>query len=591
MKPGKILVALAASFSMALASVGGMGSETVHAQTNARLDREVLEIFYRSTGGDNWDDNTNWLSARPIGEWHGVTVDAAGRVTELWLSWNGLRGEMPSELGDLTKLRVLNLDFNNWLSGPIPSELGNLSNLEILSLRQNQMSGEIPPELGNLSNLGILDLFSNDLNGRIPPQLGNLANLEILSLGQNEWTGGIPSELESLKNLRLLNIRLSDLTGEIPPWLGNLLNLEFLQLEHNQLSGKIPTELGRLTNLTELDLIGNRLTGEVPAELANLPSLKRLALYGNELSGGGFPSHPSDRTVLATFYNATNGGNWSNNDKWLSDSPIVTWNGVVTDGQGRVVELDLWSNGILGEIPPELSSLSNLRILELRGNSLSGEIPSELGNLTNLEALALSQNRLTGEIPPELGNLPNLRFLLLRGNQLSGCIPAGLRGVLINDLDELGLAFCEKLLSGLQVTPHGLIQPFDPYHSRYTVAVLDSRVTIVPETPHPVTILFLHYRQDAAGNRIEEVVTDADPAMPGHQVDFSHEVPYVLVHVTFQGEQTSREYLIWALGILYDADEDGAIDRDEVIEGIEDYFADRLSRDEVIGLIELYFQG
>ena len=35
-----------------------------------------------------------------------------------------------------------------------------------------------------------------------------------------------------------------------------------------------------------------------------------------------------------------------------------------------------------GEIPAELSSLSNLE--RLNGNALSGEIPAELGSLSNL---------------------------------------------------------------------------------------------------------------------------------------------------------------------------------------------------------------
>ena len=48
-------------------------------------DRTVLIELYSATDGANWTNNTNWLSDRPIREWHGVTNDANGRVTGLYL--------------------------------------------------------------------------------------------------------------------------------------------------------------------------------------------------------------------------------------------------------------------------------------------------------------------------------------------------------------------------------------------------------------------------------------------------------------------------------------------------------------------------
>ena len=37
--------------------------------------RAVLVTLYEATDGANWNDNTNWLSAAPLGEWYGVTTD------------------------------------------------------------------------------------------------------------------------------------------------------------------------------------------------------------------------------------------------------------------------------------------------------------------------------------------------------------------------------------------------------------------------------------------------------------------------------------------------------------------------------------
>jgi len=42
----------------------------------------------------------------------------------------------------------------------------------------------LPSELGNLSNLGILNLGSNELS-ELPPEIGNLRNLYLLALGDN----------------------------------------------------------------------------------------------------------------------------------------------------------------------------------------------------------------------------------------------------------------------------------------------------------------------------------------------------------------------------------------------------------------------
>ena len=50
---------------------------------------------------------------------------------------------------------------------------------------------------------------------------------------------------------------------------------------------------------------------------------------------------------------------------------------------------------------------------------------------------------MSGPIPPALGELPALLRIELAGNDFSGCIPAGLRKVESNDLNGVGLPYCE----------------------------------------------------------------------------------------------------------------------------------------------------
>ena len=258
--------------------------DTAQDGASVASDRAALVALYNATEGASWTRDWNWLSDRPIGEWHGVTTNSDGRVAELDLSSNRLTGPIPAELGDLSNLRTLDL-ADNRLTGPIPAELGDLSNLQTLQLVDNRLTGPIPAELGDLSNLQTLQLAINRLTGPIPAGLSNLTNLELLSLSSNRLTGPIPAELGDLTNLELLSLSSNRLTGPIPAELGDLADLESLWLRSNHLTGPIPAELGDLADLESLWLRYNELTGPIPAELGNLTHLRDLYLGLNELTG------------------------------------------------------------------------------------------------------------------------------------------------------------------------------------------------------------------------------------------------------------------------------------------------------------------
>ena len=144
----------------------------------------------------------------------------------------------------------------------------------------------------------------------------------------------------------------------------------------------------------------------------------------------------SERMALGTLFDALGGSGWTRSDNWLTDVPLGEWYGVEVDSRGRVIGLRMaeWvdtedggqqkiGNGLTGPIPPELGSLTLLRVLDLSQNQLTGEIPPELGSLSHLRVLDLSQNRLEGKIPPELGRLSGLEVLQLVANRLTGMIP------------------------------------------------------------------------------------------------------------------------------------------------------------------------
>ena len=143
-KPATAIIIALAAFLIATLALA-CSSATPRAG-DVNTDRAALAALYNATNGSSWLVDTNWLSNGPLGEWHGVSTDADGRVAELDLDGKQLSGPIPSALGNLDNLQALSL-WGNQLSGSIPSELANLDNLRALSLGNNQFSGCVPVKL------------------------------------------------------------------------------------------------------------------------------------------------------------------------------------------------------------------------------------------------------------------------------------------------------------------------------------------------------------------------------------------------------------------------------------------------------------
>ncbi|XP_077235892.1 leucine-rich repeat protein kinase family protein [Tasmannia lanceolata] len=142
------------------------------------------------------------------------------------------------------------------------------------------------------------------------------------------------------------------------------------------------------------------------------------------LSSPTISSLQNDTQTLSIFRSQTDthstlAGNWTS-----SDACSGAWLGVRCTS-GRVTSLSLPSFSLRGPID-SLSSLDQLRFLDLHGNRrLNGSL-LPLSRCFNLKLLYLSGNDFSGQIPDEFSLMKRLIRLDLSDNNLSGPIPSGL---------------------------------------------------------------------------------------------------------------------------------------------------------------------
>ena len=450
-----------------------------------REDRTALVSFYHSTDGPGWSERYGWLDEGPLDEWYGVTTDSIGLVTKLEVARNGLAGDLPATVANLSRLVGLWMGGNQ-LTGRLPSSLTTLS---LHDLHFGETSICVPTEelfqewmssitsftgtdldcapvsdrdalvalyqsangeswrrsdnwlsdrplgtwygVASTSNDSVtaVRLAWNNLVGVIPREMGRLTSLESLQLNGNHLSGNIPEGIGSIGSLTTLALSGNSLTGRIPPEIGKLVNLVDLRLDGNQLSGTIPDEMGNLTKLRTLSLARNRLEGSIPEAIGRLRSLDSLYLNNNHLTG----SIPAEIGGLGNL-------------KVLSLSSNRIGGAIPRrmGDLGQLKKLLLYSNRLTGAIPPTIGRLANLTTLRLDYNDLDEAIPKEIGDLRNLHSLHLHGNRISGRVPPQLGRLENLQVLSIHGNILTGELPAEMSG--LTNLSEMD--FRRNMLSG-----------------------------------------------------------------------------------------------------------------------------------------------
>ncbi|KAH0646983.1 hypothetical protein KY290_034377 [Solanum tuberosum] len=369
-------------------------------------------------------------------------LDKCTQLVALSLSYNRFTGNLPREMGNMSKLQDMFLGWNK-LTGNIPSEIQNLRAIQHLSLRNNELVGTLPPTMGNLSTLVMIDIGANNLHGSIPTEFAKLVNLKEIYLGLNNISGQIPSSLYNISGLETIALAANELSGTLPSnFAHNFPNLNGLYLGLNQFSGTIPSSISNVSKLTFLDLGHNFLSGDVPRNLGNLQQLEVINLQWNQLTNDPSTRELSFLTSLSSCkhlkriqlgYNAFRGtfpkslafSNWSDSlDVFITSGNDITGEIPVEISKlSNLVWLGIGKNHLSGSIPHELGNMRKLQKLTLWKNKINGTIPESLCNMEVLFRLDLSENQLSDEIPSCLGNLSSLRELFLDSNALSSNIP------------------------------------------------------------------------------------------------------------------------------------------------------------------------
>ncbi len=172
-----------------------------------------------------------------------------------------------------------------------------------------------------------------------------------------------------------------------------------------------------------------------------------------------------ERSALVEFYFSSKGREWTVSTGWLDPSvDHCDWHGVECNDAsgGKIVKLELPSNGLSGTLTPRIADLRHLEVLDVTDNDVKvrrsglstlrclamfigfslnecfssdifvpislllrvnrqGSIP-EIALLSNLTRLKLSYNAFVGD-GAYFGGLSRLRLIHLHGNRLSGSIP------------------------------------------------------------------------------------------------------------------------------------------------------------------------
>jgi Leucine-rich repeat (LRR) protein len=356
---------------------------------------------------------------------------SSSHVLRVW-HFFGINGTIPDSIGDLTKLRILDLSKNN-LTGTIGHQILKLPVLERLLLNENTFFQPFP-NITSLPSLIEVDLSSTTTYGSIftsDPARVPQPNFSILRAANNpvKW---LP-ELIYWSNLTEIDFHSNQRRATLEPeWSTAFTKLQRLDLSDNHLGGEIPERFfDSMSSLSHVNLSHNMLTGPLPPSLPQ--SVREFVAFSNRFNGS-IPPNIIDQSLLYLDLhdNLIDGSIPPDLFRQSRETaPCLVWrfiHDVICPNKGiadtcnvlnrplehalcypRLQHLDLSRNLLTGSIPTTLNLNANLGYLNLGFNDIDGTPLTLLANATYLAYLNLEVNNFQEELPSSL--LASNRYL------------------------------------------------------------------------------------------------------------------------------------------------------------------------------------
>ena len=133
------------------------------------------------------------------------------------------------------------------------------------------------------------------------------------------------------------------------------------------------------------------------------------------------------RYAVSVFFCEMDGGNWLENDMWLSDLHECDWyNRIGLDPCNRQEQMEmirLHDMGLQGTMPPELAILSTLYEFTVSDNLVTGTFPAEYSALSELDTFCIAFNLFEGPLPGFVFRFPDMVYLDIAYNKFTGQLP------------------------------------------------------------------------------------------------------------------------------------------------------------------------
>ncbi|GMN33287.1 hypothetical protein TIFTF001_004074 [Ficus carica] len=198
------------------------------------------------------------------------SIGNLSRVAWLDITDNNIGGAIPVSSGTtpgldmLLECRHFHLG-NNTLTGPIPERLFH-SSMKLIHLffDGNKLSGRIPSSIGLVRSLEVIDISNNGFDeSDFPSWFSTLKSLETLVLENIQLQGPIPVELFSLPKLETVKLKNNNLNGTLDIGTSYNSHLRVIELQRNSITD---FKNGEEVNDVEITLSENPICEETEAK-------------------------------------------------------------------------------------------------------------------------------------------------------------------------------------------------------------------------------------------------------------------------------------------------------------------------------------